>query len=220
MQTIVDSNPAARIAQDLVAALALCDAPHLAVSGGSTPKVLFQLLANEYRDQVRWDALTIWQVDERSVPPDDPQSNWRMLNETLLSKVTGVRAHRMEAERASGAEDYERLLRAHVHNVVRGIPQLDVVLLGMGGDGHTASLFPGTAALEEASRLVVRNEVPQLATSRVTMTYPLINAARNRWFLAAGADKADAFNRVRAGELPSSRIVDPRWYIDSAAAGV
>lgn len=89
----------------------------------------------------------------------------------------------------------------------------------MGADGHTASLFPGTAALEERERLVVRNAVPQLNTTRVTMTFPLINAARERWFLASGADKANAFKCVQTGELPSAKVCDPVWYVDSAVVG-
>jgi 6-phosphogluconolactonase len=96
---------------------------------------------------------------------------------------------------------------------------MDLVLLGMGADGHTASLFPGTAGLEERERFVVRNEVPQLTTHRVTMTFPFINSARERWFLVAGADKADAFGRVQAGELPAAFVLDPTWYIDSAVVG-
>ena len=219
MNVIIDSNPAARLAVDLVALLKDKDSAHVAVSGGSTPRQLFRLLATEYRNAVQWDRVTIWQVDERTVPPDDPQSNWKMLRDELLVNAPGVTAHRMEAERDGAAEDYERLLHERVRAGEFNVPQLDVVLLGMGGDGHTASLFPGTAALGETQKLVVRNEVPQLNTSRVTMTYPLINAAAERWFLAAGADKTEAFAQVRDGKLPSAGIVAPVWYVDAAVAG-
>lgn len=212
MQTIVDPNPAARVARDLVALFNAHDRADVAVSGGSTPRALFRILASEYRNAVRWDRITLWQVDERCVPPEDPQSNWRMIREELLSKVPELRAHRMEAERAGAAEDYERLLRANVERP-------DLVLLGMGTDGHTASLFPGTPALDERERLVVLNDVPQLNTRRVTMTFPFINAARERWFLVTGADKADAFRRVQAGELPAGRIHDATWYIDPSVTG-
>ena len=212
MRTIVDADPAARLARDLVAYLNSPGVANLAVSGGSTPRALFKILANEHRDAVAWDRVTIWQVDERCVPPDDSQSNWRMVREELLSNIPEIMAHRMEAERDGAAEDYEALLRANA-------PRLDLVLLGMGADGHTASLFPGTAALDERERLVVRNEVPQLNTRRVTMTFPLLNAARERWFLVAGADKAAAFKRVKAGELPAGRVRDATWYVDPAVVG-
>lgn len=227
MRTIVDANPAARLAKDLVAYVNTRDHAHIAVSGGSTPRALFKILASEYRTAARWDRVTVWQVDERTVPPDDSQSNWKMLSEALLSQISNLKSHRMEAERENAADDYEALVRGEAPHATEGareqsiahVPQLDLVLLGMGADGHTASLFPGTAALDERERLVVRNEVPQLSTHRVTMTFPLINAARERWFLVAGADKADAFNRVRAGELPAAQVSGPVWYIDPAVTG-
>ena len=212
MKTIVDANPAVRLAQDLVAYLNTRERAHIAVSGGSTPRALFKILATEYRTAARWDRVTIWQVDERTVPPTDSLSNWKMISDELLSKIVELKSHRMEAERPTAADDYETLLRSHQI-------QLDLVLLGMGADGHTASLFPDTVGIEEHERWVVRNEVPQLTTHRVTMTFPLINAARERWFLVAGADKADAFNRVQAGELPAARVREPVWYIDPAVIG-
>lgn len=212
MKSIIDENPAARLAKDLVAYVNTLEHAHIAVSGGSTPRALFKILASEYRTAARWDRVTIWQVDERTVPPTDSLSNWKMVTEELLSKIVELKSHRMEAERLTAADDYETLLRS------RGV-KMDLVLLGMGADGHTASLFPGTAGLEERARLVVRNEVPQLTTHRVTLTFPFINAARERWFLAAGADKADAFKRVQQGELPAARVLDPTWYINPAVVG-
>lgn len=221
MRTTVDADPARRLARDLVAFLSVRGSGHVAVSGGSTPRALFRILANEYRDAVAWDRVTIWQVDERCVPPDGPQSNWKMLSDELLSRIPNLKSHRIEAERESAEDDYETLLRANIAHADRAgaVPQLDLVLLGMGADGHTASLFPGTGALDERKRLVVRNEVPQLRAHRVTMTFPTINAARERWFLVSGADKAAAFRRVRAGELPAARVRDAAWYMDTAAAG-
>ncbi|MDZ4859381.1 MAG: 6-phosphogluconolactonase [Candidatus Hydrogenedentes bacterium] len=220
MQQIIDANPAEKLAEDLVALLADRECVHIAVSGGSTPRQLFRTLAERYRDTAPWGCVTLWQVDERCVPPDDAQSNWRMLQEELLSKIPAIRAHRMKAETLGGAEDYESLVRVHVASEsTGGVPRLDIVLLGMGNDGHTASLFPGTDALDERKRLVVRNEVPQLGAPRVTMTFPLINAAAERWFLVAGVDKAEAYARVMLGELPASRIVEPRWYIDPVVLG-
>ncbi len=227
MRTKVDADPAGRLARDLVAFLNARGDAHVAVSGGSTPRVLFKVLASEFRDVVAWDRVTIWQVDERCVPPHDPQSNWKMLSDELLVEISDLKCRRIEAERDGAAEDYESLLRAHVppanDSVREGassrIPRLDLVLLGMGADGHTGSLFPGTAALDERERLVVRNEVPQLNTQRVTMTFPLINAARERWFLVSGADKAAAFARVQAGELPAGRVRDAAWYVNPAVIG-
>ena len=227
MRTKVDADPAGRLARDLVAFLNARGDAHVAVSGGSTPRVLFKVLASEFRDVVAWDRVTIWQVDERCVPPHDPQSNWKMLSDELLVEISDLKCRRIEAERDGAAEDYESLLRAHVPpaddtaraRVSSHFPQLDLVLLGMGADGHTVSLFPGTAALDERERLVVRNEVPQLNTQRVTMTFPLINAARERWFLVSGADKAAAFARVQAGELPAGRVRDAAWYVNPAVIG-
>lgn len=228
METIVSDDPAGRLASDLVAYLSSRGGAHIAVSGGSTPRTLFKILVNEYRAAIPWGRITIWQVDERCVPPDDPQSNWRMLKEELSSRISDLISHRIEAEREGAAEDYEALMRRAVSNLNRfeshttnpqPIPQLDLVLLGMGADGHTASLFPGTAALDEHKRLFVRNEVPQLNTHRITMTFPLINAARKRWFLVAGADKAAAFRRVQSGELPAANVNDATWYMDPPVLG-
>ena len=187
----------------------------VAVSGGSTPRELFRLLAGAAGDSAPWGRVSIFQVDERCVPPDHSDSNWRMLAEELLSKRPEIRAFRMETERRDAPEAYEALLRQHVPLNEEGIPVLDVVLLGMGPDGHTASLFPETEALRVNDRLVVRNAVPQLNTERVTMTFPLLNAAKHRWFLVRGADKAQAFARVQRGELPAARIVEPEWFVDS-----
>lgn len=219
MQTIVDIDPAARLAEDLAEQLREGEA-HIAVSGGSTPRRLFQILAAHYRERIAWDGVTLWQVDERCVPPNHEQSNWRMLHEELLSALPAIRAHRIEAERANAAEDYERLLRECVRKNAHGVPELDIVLLGMGADGHTASLFPGTAALNETERLVVLNAVPQLQTHRVTMTFPLLNAAWSRWFLVTGADKRPAFARAQRGEVPAGRIADATWYVDPSVVSV
>ena len=196
--------------------LAARETTRIAVSGGSTPKALFHKLATRYRDAVPWGRITLFQVDERSVPPDDPQSNWRMLRETLLDHVPEARAHRIRAGEVGAADAYEELLRREVPAGPDGIPVLDLVLLGMGADGHTASLFPRSPALDERDRLVVSNPVPQLDTTRVTMTYPLLNAARHRWFLVRGADKAAAFSRAQKGELPAGAIHDAVWFVDEA----
>lgn len=219
MKLDISPQPERALAKALVEYLAGIEEPHIAVSGGSTPRDLYQLLAAKYLKKIPWSRLTIFQVDERCVPPNDKQSNWRMLNNELLSKAGDITAYRIEAEREGAAEDYERILIEHAPIGLHAIPQLDLVLLGMGGDGHTASLFPETEALKETKRLVVRNTVPALDTDRITMTYPLLNAARERWFLVRGADKAKAFQKVREGKLPAGQLNDARWFIDTEAAG-
>ena len=215
----IAGDPARMVAERFVAWSANRDAhAHVAVSGGSTPKALFTLLATTFREQVPWDRVTLYQVDERCVPPDHADSNWRMLKETLLDAVPGIEAHRMEAERGrEGALEYQAVLLEKVPCTSQGVPALDLVLLGMGADGHTASLFPGAKALHEREAFVVLTEAPTGA-QRVTLTYPVIEAAANRWFLVKGADKADAFERARHGELPAGQVRNAEWFVDSATA--
>lgn len=209
----VSGDPAADLAERLVAVLNAADAPTIAVSGGSTPRALFRQLARQYREEVSWDKVRVYQVDERCVPPDHDDSNWKMIHEELLDKLP-LRAYRLAAERPGGADDYEALLRRDLPAGDHGLPAFDVILLGMGSDGHTASLFPGTQAEHETERLIVRNPVPQLSTERVTMTFPLIRAARRRWFLVTGSDKARAFQLAREGNVPAGRVGPSDWFVD------
>jgi 6-phosphogluconolactonase len=215
----LSENPARDLARRFVDTMAERGGGVVAVSGGSTPRELFRVLASEYAQSIAWDKITLFQVDERCVPPTHADSNWRMLSEELLSKIPGIKAHRVEAEHAHGAADYESLVVRTLSQDAEGVPQFDLILLGMGPDGHTASLFPSTPAIHERNHFVVLNDVPQLKTQRVTMTYPLLNAARQRWFLVRGADKAEAFSRVQEGELPAGRVADAEWFIDPAVAG-
>lgn len=216
----VSEEPARAVAERLVRELRPLEHARIAVSGGSTPKALFRLLADEYRDRIDWTKVSIFQVDERRVPHDDDRSNWKMLHKELISKVRGVRAHRMEVDHPGMETAYEALLRAGNGEMAPGnVPVLDIVLLGMGADGHTASLFPGTAACDETKRLVVVNDDPSLDPARWTMTFPILNAARHKWFLAAGADKAEAFRQAQQGAVPAGRIERPEWFVDSGAAG-
>jgi 6-phosphogluconolactonase len=205
----------------------------VALSGGSTPKRLYQLLAAEpYRSQVVWGRVEIFWGDERCVPPDHPESNYRMAREAMLDHlpIPAEHIHRMEAERSdrdAAARDYEAVL-ARLFGVSAGgqPPALDLALMGMGPDGHTASLFPHTKALEETSRWVVANHVPQLNTNRLTLTRPILNRAREALFLVAGADKAERLTEVLAGpadpnRLPSQSIQPDGqllWFVDRAAA--
>jgi len=219
-----------RHARDAVAARGVF---RVLLSGGSTPRRLFQLLAEaDLRDALPWRGTELFWGDERCVPSDHADSNYRMTREALLDAV-GLNAdqvHRLEGERAeldAAARDYQAAVALAFGVAVDGPPpRFDLVLLGMGADAHTASLFPGTGALGETGRWFVANDVPQLATRRLTATFPLLNAARAVVFLAAGADKAPALARVLAatGDATAApaRGIAPRgtleWVIDRAAA--
>src|SRR5450432_2567491 len=155
----------------------------IALSGGSTPKSLFNLLATNAKTTLSWDRMFFFWGDERHVPPTDPDSNYRMADETMLSKipVAAGNVFRILTENpdaAAAAEANEQTLRKFFDLKPGDFPRFDLLLLGMGPDGHTASLFPGTAALQETSRLVVANWVEKLKTHRLTLTLPVINAAR------------------------------------------
>lgn len=202
-----------------------------ALSGGHTPKRLYELLAApEFSSPLSWDRIHLFQVDERCVPPDDSQSNYRMIREALLSHLPVNHFHRMEAERPdrdAAAATYEEDLRGTLGTPAGEWPRLDLVLLGMGDDGHTASLFPGSAALNERRRAVCPNWVEKLGMWRITLTLPVLNAAGRVIFLVAGEDKARALADVLhpsgpAPQLPA-QLVEPagsaaEWYVDPAAA--
>lgn len=206
----------------------------VALAGGSTPKALFErLAAAPLRDEVEWKKIQWFWGDERSVPADHADSNFRMAREALLSRVDvdPEKIHRLRGEAdplCDAAKEYQQQLAQVLGVPVDGPPpSLDLVLLGMGNDGHTASLFPNTAALQEQEKWVVANDVPQQYTRRLTMTYPLLNAASIVMFLAAGAGKARILREVRQGpyepqKLPAQGInpVGGRlwWYVDRAAA--
>jgi 6-phosphogluconolactonase len=200
----------------------------IALSGGSTPKALYEKLGEApLFERVAWHRLELFFSDERAVPPDDAQSNYGLAARTLLSKIPSP-THRMVAE-SGEAEAYEHLIRSHIDKRRGDVPVFDLILLGLGDDGHTASLFPGTRALEERERLVVMNEVPQQNTRRMTFTYPLINAADRVWVLISGSEKRDMVARCRAARAlgehpyPILRVVPTDgelvWWLDQAAAG-
>ena len=201
----------------------------LALSGGSTPRDLHLKLANPpFRDEIRWERVHVFFGDERCVPPDDPQSNYRMAEETLLSRVPIPReqVHRMRGELPpeEAAQAYEQELRDFFKS---DPPRLDVILLGMGDNGHTASLFPGLTAVHEQQRWVIAEYVAEVGMWRITLTPVVINLARRVIFLVAGAAKASMLKRVLQGPfipdaLPA-QIVRPspgeaEWLVDSAAA--
>ncbi len=198
----------------------------LALSGGSAPKPVYRLLA-ERQDQLDWSRVLLFWGDERTVPADHDESNYGMAFSTLLSGLNiPYSAYRLrgEADPQAAAAEYEQIIRAIFPG--EAVPRFDLILLGMGEDGHTASLFPHTAALDERERLAVANKVEKLQTWRLTFTVPLINAARRVLFLLSGDSKADILRRVLHGEqqpheLPS-QLIQPTdgelaFYIDAAA---
>ena len=192
----------------------------IAISGGSTPKAAFALLADPngpWRGQMPWEQIEIYWVDERCVPPEDADSNYRMTREALLDHVplAAEQIHRMEGELEPevAAARYESELRNCFRLEGAELPSFDLVALGMGPDGHTASLFPHTEALNEMGRLVVANHVAAKDAWRLTLTWPVINNARSVFFLIQGEDKAqilkDVFEGPRDPERLPSQLIKP-----------
>jgi 6-phosphogluconolactonase len=208
----------------------------VALSGGSTPKGLYELLAADLtlRAQVPWDKVYVFWGDERHVPPDDAESNYRMAHEAMLSQVPvpPTQVYRIKGEdpdAGRAADDYERRLRECFRLPEGHLPRFDLVFLGLGPEGHTASLFPGTKALHETERLVVSNWVGKFYTERITMTPPVLNNAACVIFLVSGDDKALPLKAVLEGayepeQLPAQLIrpVHGRlvWLVDQAAASL
>ena len=205
----------------------------LALSGGSSPRLVYPLLASSPRvEQVDWSRVEFFWGDERAVPPDDPDSNFGLARTLLLDHLPGVRSaavHRMPADasdRDAAAWRYEAEVGrvAGVRSGTSGRPRLDLIWLGMGPDGHTASLFPGASTLAERGRSVLPATAPTTSpvSKRMTLTLPLINAARLVLFVVAGADKAAALRSVRSGsrDLPAARVRarSMLWLVDALAA--
>ncbi len=185
----------------------------IAISGGSTPKAAFALLADpaeSWRARMPWSKLDLWWVDERCVPPDHSDSNYRMTRETLLDHVPLApgQIHRIEGELEpeAAAARYESAMRNHFRLEGAELPRFDVVALGMGPDGHTASLFPHTQALHELGRIAVANYVAAKSSWRITLTWPAINSADAVFFLIAGADKAQTVHEVWMGPKDAERL--------------
>jgi len=201
------------------------------LAGGSTPKRTYELLASEaYREQLNWSKVHIFFGDERCVPPDHSESNYRMANEALISRVSipPPNVHRINGlgDAVANASLYEDELRTFFNPA--SWPRFDLVLLGMGDDGHTASLFPGTKALVEPRAWVVANWVEKFGAFRITLTAPAINHAANIAFLVTGATKAERLLEVLRGALDPeklpSQLIQPLdgslfWLVDKAAAG-
>lgn len=200
----------------------------VALAGGNTPRSVYSLLSSEHRD-LPWDRIHVFFGDERAVPPEHPDSNFRMAKESLLAAVpipdTNIHRIRGELEPETAARDYEGQLRGFFHPGANEEPRFDLVLLGLGEDGHTASLFPGTAALHETAHLVTANWVERLKTFRITLTYPVLNHAADVIFLVAGEGKAQILADVlRPGEhkYPAQLVLPDQgrllWLADQDAA--
>jgi 6-phosphogluconolactonase len=205
-----------------------------ALSGGSTPRRLLELLASrDYSARVPWPQVHLFQVDERPVPTDHPESNYRMIREALLdhAPLPAANFHRMAAD----SHDLDEAARDYADEIARVLspaagefPRFDLILLGMGPDGHTASLFPASPALAEEKRWVRPNYVEKFRVSRLTLTFPVINAAAEVMFLIAGQDKAAVLKQVleggaREATYPAQRIRPAgklSWYVDAAAASL
>jgi 6-phosphogluconolactonase len=224
-----------REARNVVRARGVCT---VALSGGSTPRGLYRSLAGEregsFRPRLSWDRIHFFWGDERHVPPEHPDSNYRMAHEALLSRVAipPDNVHRIKTEYSDAgkaADEYDRTLREFFRLAAGQFPRFDLALLGMGSDGHTASLFPGTGAVHEQEHLVVANWVEQFHGYRVTLTPPVLNNAAYILFLVSGEDKAEVLQAVLQGAYRPDRfpaqIVRPThgrllWLVDQAAASL
>ena len=234
---IVDNKALSRTAAEVIVRyikekLALKDYFTLVLSGGLTPKNTFTLLASDdsFRAQIPWERIHFFWGDERHVPPDHEESNYRMANEVMPSRVPvpGKNIHRIKSENpdaGNAAEQYEEELHKFFKLKRCQLPRFDSVLLGMGTDGHTASLFPGTGALHEESRLVVANWVEQFQTYRITLTLPVLNNAV--MFIVSGKEKATMLKEVIEGKEQPTRLpaqlIEPNhgrflWLLDKEAA--
>jgi len=202
----------------------------VALSGGSTPKSLYSLLAARHAG-FDWAHTYLFFGDERHVPPTDPDSNYRMVNESLLSKIQipAGNVFRVKAENpdaVAAAAEYEAQLRNFFALRPGEFPRFDLIFLGMGPDGHTASLFPDSAGLKEQSKLVIANWVEKFKTHRISFTFPVLNNAQEVMFLASGPDKAEMAHRVLGGKnsppYPSEQVQPKNgtllWMLDDAAA--
>lgn len=227
-----DAEAATRAAADIIAEAseAAVDGFSIALAGGHTPRSLYETFANEpYLSRIAWDTWSVWWGDERCVPPTDEMSNYALAAEALLSKVPipAERVHRIRGEVGSQAASraYENELHDHFGSEV---PQFDFILLGLGEDGHTASLFQGTQALQETRHSVVPSVAPWPPHDRVTLSLPVINAARRAVFVVVGREKAHALRMVIAADQedaqqPPAALVRPvsgaaQFVVDEAAA--
>jgi len=209
-QVLATPEDVAHAAADRIVAALNGGARTLVLAGGNTPKRCYELLAAA---DVKWGRVTVLFGDERCVPPDHPDSNYRLARESLLDSVAPATVHRIAGELGpdEAAAAYDRILGA--------LAPLDVVLLGAGEDGHTASLFPGHPEVRAAGWAVGVRNAPKPPPDRVSLTLPALQGARHVIVLATGSGKADAVARARRGEVPSGMIAGALWLLDRAAAG-
>ncbi|HEY4675536.1 MAG TPA: 6-phosphogluconolactonase [Candidatus Angelobacter sp.] len=202
----------------------------VALSGGNTPRTVYSLLASEHKP-LPWHSIHIFFGDERHVPPDDPDSNFRMTSESLLSKVPipEKNVHRIHAEldAEAAAAEYDQELRDFFHLSDQDWPRFDLIFLGIGEDGHTASLFPGSKALTETSRRVAANWVEKFQAFRITLTLPVLNHAAEVVFLVSGAGKAQILHEILrpgAQKYPAQSVQPENgrllWLVDKDAASL
>jgi 6-phosphogluconolactonase len=226
VRVLTDPIAVAAAAAQWVSELSARSEPfRIAMSGGSTPQFLYEALASStFKAGIDWPRWQVYFSDERATPPDHPDSNYRLVHDTLLSKapIPAEHVHRIEADRPdldAAADSYTRLLEAQCGRP----PRLDLVLLGLGADGHTASLFPGTAALDVEDAWATRGRADFEPFDRITMTFPAINAAVRVAFLVTGSAKGEALHGVVDGTVPAARVRpadgELRWFLDAAAAG-
>lgn len=203
----------------------------LALAGGNTPRILYHLLAKKFRDYIPWTKVHVFWGDERYVPLEDPQSNYRMARENLLDHVPcpAANVHPMPTHLSDpdiAAQDYEKTLRSYFPE---SLPRFDLILLGLGEEGHTASLFPGSPALEEKTRWVVAVKAPAEPSLRLTLTLPVLTHAANVYFVVTGLNKAQALRHVLTGSpdpknypAASVRLAQGAviWWVDLEAAAL
>jgi len=204
-----------------------------ALSGGTTPRTFLEILATpEFSQRIPWESVHLFQVDERCVPPNHLQSNYRMIHGSLLLPVPGAAAnfHRMQAEqedRDAASAEYAAEIEKILLPAEGSAPRFDLIFLGLGGDGHTASLFPGSTAIAESGRWVCPNYVEKLQMHRLTLTYPVLNAAGEIVFLVSGSGKAEIVRRVldgprNPGSYPAQGVQPAEgsvtWYLDGPAS--
>jgi len=238
LETVLDASTlatrAARIFSDCARnAVAKKNSFTVALSGGSTPRQLFELLADEtreFREQILWQQCHFFWTDERPVAPDHPDSNYRMTWDAMLRRVAvpETNIHRIQGEKPAedAATDYEKELRRFFRLKDDECPAFDLILLGLGEDGHTASIFPGTEVLRETRRLAAAPWVPKLNSYRITLTLPVLNNAATTVFLVSGENKATILHEVLDRETATfpAQAFRPTsgeliWLADSAAAG-
>lgn len=220
------AEESARAIADAIAARGRCS---VCLSGGATPKSLYEFWARDYASRIPWAQIDFFWGDERYVPHDDPRSNYRMARETLLTRVEVPQAniHPVPTNAATpeaAAREYEAVMRKIFGG---GAPELDLMFLGLGPEGHTASLFPGSPALGEKQSWVVAAEAPAEPRRRITMTFPAINRARNIFFLVEGEKKREIVRTIRrepegdSSPYPAARVRSAGrvvWFLDQAAA--